>query len=110
MSFMDLALSFFAGSAAGAAYLGALWLSVRAVTRGGLSPAWLLVSAVVRLAFLLGALFWIMGGQISRLFAALVGFTLIRLAATWPGRRVEQRASRPRAASDREAGDAVDAG
>jgi F1F0 ATPase subunit 2 len=84
---LDLVLSFIVGLAAGAVYFGALWLTVRWVTRGDLAPAWLLVSAAVRLAFLMGVLFWIMDGQIDRLAAALVGFLLVRLGAIWPLRR-----------------------
>jgi F1F0 ATPase subunit 2 len=83
---VDIALSFAAGMAAGGAYFAALWLTVRWLTRYRLAPAWLLVSAVVRLAFLIAILFWIMDNDVTKLFAALAGFLVVRLAATWRAR------------------------
>lgn len=110
MSPFDLVLSFVAGAAAGAVYLAALWLCIRAVVHGGLSPAWLLASAILRLGALLGALFWIMHGDATRLIAALAGFVMVRLAATWPRPSIDQAARRSRAATHREERDAADAG
>jgi F1F0 ATPase subunit 2 len=84
MNILDIAFSFVVGLAMGALYFGALWLTVSRFTHGGMAPAWLLVSAVIRLACLVGVLFWIAGGQVSRLLAALAGFLLVRFVVTWP--------------------------
>ena len=86
MDIFALTLPFIVGMAVGAVYFAALWLTVSRVTAGSLAPAWLLVSAVFRLALLIGVLFWIMDGQLNRLLAALVGFLLVRFAAIWQAR------------------------
>ena len=95
----DLTLSFAAGLLVGAAYFAGLWFTVRRITDSGLAPLWLLVSAVVRLAFLIAALFWIMDGRWERLLAALAGVLVARLVATWTARVNDapegKRASRP---------------
>jgi F1F0 ATPase subunit 2 len=109
MNIAELTLSFVVGLTAGAAYFAALWLTVQRLTRDRLSPVWLLLSAAVRLAFLIGVLFWIMDGQLDRLFAALAGFLLIRFAAIWPIRMSKHRAREPAAITTPEAADATDA-
>lgn len=109
MNVFDLALAFAVGLAAGGVYFAALWLTVRWLADGRLAPAWLLVSAVLRLAFLIGILFWIMDGQADRLLAALAGFLLVRFAAIWPmrGRRT-RGATGSGSAPTPEASDATD--
>ena len=109
MDIFELALSFVVGLAAGAVYFAALWLTVRWLVRGGVAPIWLFASAVIRLAFLIGVLFWIMDGHLTRLFAALAGFLLVRIATTWPIRaRGRRRAQEPGTATTPEANDATD--
>lgn len=74
-----LALAFVVGLAAGAAYFAALWLTLRWFTRNSPSPAWLLLGAAIRLALLMGVLFWAADGQVERLVAAVAGFFLVRV-------------------------------
>jgi F1F0 ATPase subunit 2 len=110
MNAFDLALSFIVGLAAGAAYFAALWFTVRWLTAGRLALVWLLASAVIRVALLIGVFFWIMDGHLDRLFAALMGFLLVRLAATWPVRMGGRRhAKRQGTVPKPEATDASDA-
>jgi len=110
MDIFGLALSFAVGMAAGAAYFAALWLTVRWLARGKLAPAWLLGSAVIRLALLIGVLFWVMNGQADRLLVALAGFLLVRFATVWPIRASQKSsAEAPATASAPEASDANDA-
>lgn len=93
MDILALTPPLFVGMAAGAVYFAALWLTVSMVTAGSLGPAWLLVSALTRLALLVGVLFWIMDGQIDRLLAALAGFLAVRVATLWrirPNKRLSQ--------------------
>ena len=82
----EITISFAAGLIIGAVYFAGLWFTVRRVTDTGAAPLWLLVSAVVRLAFLVAALFWIMDGRWERLLAALAGVIVARLVATWMAR------------------------
>lgn len=91
MDFFGLMFSFCVGLASGLAYFAALWLTIRWFTQRAVSPAWLLVSAAVRLAFLIGVLFWIMDGQIEKLLAALAGFFLVRFVALRRGRAAARR-------------------
>lgn len=98
MMLFDLTLSFAAGLLVGAAYFAGLWFTVRRLTGTGLAPLWLFVSAVVRLAVLVGALFWIMDGRGEKLLAALAGVLVARLVATWTARvsdTPEAKADRP---------------
>ena len=88
MDVFNLALSFVVGLAAGGVYFAGLWLTVRGFAGGRLAPGWLMVSAVIRLAFLVAVLAWIMDGHLGRLFAALAGILLVRFAAIWPMRRL----------------------
>jgi F1F0 ATPase subunit 2 len=81
MDIASLALAFVVGLAAGVAYFAALWLTLRWFTRKSPSPAWLLAGAAIRLALLMGVLFWTTDGQIERLVAALAGFFLVRFVA-----------------------------
>ncbi len=81
--FLEIALSFAAGLAAGAVYFAGLWLTVRLFTTKRLAPPWLLLSLIVRLAVLVGAFFWIMEAGWERLLAAFGGFIAARLIATW---------------------------
>lgn len=82
----DITISFAVGLIIGAAYFAGLWFTVRRLTDTGLAPLWLFLSAIIRLALLVGALFWIMDGRWERLLAALAGILVARLAATWIAR------------------------
>lgn len=96
----DLAISFIMGLLIGAAYFVGLWLTVFRLTGMGLAPAWLFISAVVRLALLVATLFWIMDDRWERLLAALAGVLVARSIATWVTRVSEfpgaNMANRPR--------------
>lgn len=81
MDAFSLMLCFTAGLAAGAIYFAALWLTIGWFTRQSASPAWLLLGTAIRLALLIGALYWITDGQVERLLAALAGFFLVRFIA-----------------------------
>lgn len=110
MDALDLILRFAGGLVAGAAYYLALWLMVRWFTRRSAAPAWLLLGAAVRLALLMGALFWIMGGRPEGLAAALAGFFVVRLAALRWGRSAVHAppsvGASPRVPESRDAADA----
>lgn len=71
---------FLAGMALGAAYLAALWLTVRRLPRVQNPALWLIAGAALRLAILLPALLWIMDSQWQRLLACVLGFVLVRVA------------------------------
>lgn len=81
MDIPGLTLAFVVGLAAAGAYFAALWVTIRWFTRHAPSPAWLLVGAAIRLALLIGVLFWVTDGQIERLVAALAGFFIVRFVA-----------------------------
>ena|SRR3990167_3756955 len=76
---IEIALSFASGLLVGAAYFAGLWFTVRRLTGAGLAPVWLFASAIVRLALLIAALFWIVDDSWERLLAALAGI----IAARW---------------------------
>jgi F1F0 ATPase subunit 2 len=82
----EITISFAAGLIVGTAYFVGLWFTVRRLTGAGLAPLWLIISAVVRLAFLIAALFWIMDDRWERLLAALAGILVARVVATWTAR------------------------
>jgi len=110
MNAFDLLLAFAAGLAAGSAYFMALWLTIRWFTQRTASPSWLLASAAIRLALLIGVLLWIMDGQIEKLFAALAGFLLVRFVALRRGRAAgRQEPNMTAIPAGSEASDATDA-
>jgi F1F0 ATPase subunit 2 len=83
MQILDLALAFIGGMAAGAVYFAALWLTVHRFTHVRFAAVWLLASALLRIAALVGFLLWLSDGDLGRLLAAMAGFVLVRVAATW---------------------------
>lgn len=74
--------SLLAGAGLGLVYFLGLWATVRRLPTLRWAPLWLLVSLFVRLAILLGGLYWIGGGDWRRFVAALAGIVLVRLALT----------------------------
>ena len=101
MALFDLIFAFAVGLLTGAIYFAALWYTVR-----WLAPVWLLISTVLRLAFLVAVLFWVMDNDAMKLLAALAGFLVVRYGATWPLRRGDER---ERKGHDNRATEAVDA-
>jgi len=86
MNVFDIVFSFLVGLAAGAVYFAVLWLTVRWLVHNRWAPAWLLISTAGRLLFLIAVLFWIMDNDVTKLFATLAGFLVVRFAATRPPR------------------------
>lgn len=77
-----LVTTFAAGLVLGAVYLTALWLVVQRLSRSQHPGLWLLGSAVVRIGLLLAAWYGVSGGQWQGVLACLLGFILVRFAAT----------------------------
>ena len=70
-----------AGVGLGFVYFYGLWLTVRLVVSRR-TPAWLLLSALVRLTILLVGLYALGQGDWRRLVAAMGGILLVRVAMT----------------------------
>lgn len=77
-----LATNFAAGLVLGAVYLTALWLVVRRLSRSQHPGLWILGSGVFRIGLLLAAWYGVSGGKWQGVLACLLGFVLIRFAAT----------------------------
>lgn len=77
-----LATALLGGGVLGAAYFYGLWLTVRHLQQRRWAALWLLASGALRLALLLGGLFWLAGSDWRQLLAALLGVTLARLLVT----------------------------
>jgi F1F0 ATPase subunit 2 len=75
---LSLGIPFVAGLALGAAYFGALWLTIRRMAWSARPTAWLLASTAVRLGLAVGAFYVIMDGRWERLLACLAGFIVMR--------------------------------
>lgn len=71
-----------AGLGLGLLYFLGLWHTVRSLSTGRASPLWWLASLVLRLALLLGGLYWLGAHDWRRLLLALAGILLARLALT----------------------------
>ena len=85
---IPLSLAFLAGAALGAGYMAALWFSVRELAQARHPLAGLLGGAALRIGVLLGLFYLVMDGDAARLLAGLVGFVVVRTAATrWVRRR-----------------------
>lgn len=69
------------GALAGTAYLGALWLTVARLNRMRRPLLVFGASAVMRIAIILGVFGWVASLGWDKLFAALGGFVLLRIAA-----------------------------
>ena len=79
---LSLGAAFVAGAALGLVYFWGLWYTVRrqpALKRPGL---WLLLSALGRLALLLGGLYLVMAGSWQRLLVCVAGFVVMRTIMT----------------------------
>lgn len=79
---MVLTVAFVFGAALGLLYFLGLWATVRQLPTLRWAPLWLLASLVLRLALLLGGLYWIGGADWRRFMAALLGIVLVRLLVT----------------------------
>lgn len=92
MTVMPFALSFLAGLGLGTLYFAALWLSVRRLA-GGAPARTLALSAILRLAMVLGALAaaLTLGLPVTHLASAILGFFAARLTATRIVRRIGSR-------------------
>jgi hypothetical protein len=78
-----IALSFAAGAAVGAAYLGLLWVSVRYLLRGR-SPALFLGLAALRAGLFIGTVAGViaLGAGLGAIAALLLGFVTVRVGLT----------------------------
>lgn len=78
----SLALAFLAGLALGAAYMMALWHTVRRLGRAQNPVLALIGGAALRIAVLMSLFYLVMDGSWERLLACLAGFVLVRAAVT----------------------------
>jgi F1F0 ATPase subunit 2 len=81
-----------AGAALGLFYFGGLWLTVQRLTDSRRPAVWLLVSFLLRTGLLLVVLYFVMGGQLERLAAAMFGFLISRQVLIG---RLKPRPARP---------------
>lgn len=79
---VTLTTALVAGAGLGLLYFLGLWETVRRLSLLRWAPLWLLASLVLRLAILLGGLYWIGAGDWRRFVAALGGVILVRLLLT----------------------------
>ncbi len=85
MAMTSLLVSFAGGVALGAAYLAALWFTVRRIPTAGHPGLWLFFSAVVRVTLLLAGFYLVSEGRWQGIVACLFGFIVARFVATnWP--------------------------
>lgn len=83
---VTLTSAFAFGAGLGLLYFFGLWSTVRRLPLLPWAPLWLLLSLFLRLALLLGGLYWIGAGDWRRYVAALLGIILVRLVLTrWLG-------------------------
>lgn len=78
MSTAWILAAFGAGALLGLVYFLALWRTVQGLPTARQPALWTLGSLVLRLAVLLGGLYFIADGHWQRLAAALVGVVLVR--------------------------------
>lgn len=79
---LDVLTAFMAGLALGAVYFWTLWIAVRHLPRVRQGGLWLLSSACLRIGLLLAAWYWVADSGWERLLACLLGFLIVRFAAT----------------------------
>jgi F1F0 ATPase subunit 2 len=84
-----------AGALLGAAYLGALWWTVRRLPAARRPGLLLMASLAARLTLLLGGLWWVADGRWAVLAAGVAGFVLVRtvLVRRWGPSAVTGRAA-----------------
>jgi F1F0 ATPase subunit 2 len=75
---LALLLAFAAGLVLGLFYFGGLWWTVNRVATAGQPGLLMLVSMLLRSAVVLAGFWLVMGGQIDRLIACMVGFFVMR--------------------------------
>ena len=78
----EILVALLAGLTLGAAYMTALWTSVRRLGQARNPALALIGGAVLRLAVLMGAFYLVMDGSWERLLACLAGFVAVRVAVT----------------------------
>ena len=82
----SLGLAVLAGMVLGALYVAALWVAVRRLVQARRPVLGLFAGAALRLGPLFGGFYLVMDGRSERLVACLVGFLVVRVAATrWAG-------------------------
>lgn len=79
---LQLVISFTIGLALAAIYLGTLWAVVQRLPRSKRPGVLLLSSATLRIVLLLAAWYWFAQGSWEILLACLLGFLVLRFAAT----------------------------
>jgi F1F0 ATPase subunit 2 len=72
----------FAGLVLGAIFFGGLWWTVRRIAEPSAGPFGFLGSLLLRMALVLGGVYWIGDGDWRRLCACLVGFLAARILAS----------------------------
>jgi F1F0 ATPase subunit 2 len=73
-----LLFSLVGGMALGGFYFGGLWFTLTRLTRVQHPGLWITASLVVRMALVIGGLYWLFDGQWQRLLTAMLGFLLVR--------------------------------
>ena len=82
MAVTGLLISFAAGLVLGAAYMAALWFTVRRLSTVRHPGLWLFGSALVRVVALLAGFYWVSQGRWQGIVLCLLGFVAARLVAT----------------------------
>jgi F1F0 ATPase subunit 2 len=78
----SLVLALFAGLVLGAMFFGGLWWTVRRIAEPSASAFGFLGSLLLRMAVVLGGVYWVGDGDWRRLCACLVGFLAARILAS----------------------------
>lgn len=81
MSFLQLSMASAGGLGLGAAYLAALWFTLRALPRVNQPMTFLIATTAVRLGILFAGFYVISAGRGDMLLASLLGFFLMRILA-----------------------------
>lgn len=74
-----LVLAFGAGALLGIVFFGGLWFTVLNGVRSKNPALWFLGSMLLRTAIVLLGFYFVADGQLSRLFACLIGFIIARI-------------------------------
>jgi F1F0 ATPase subunit 2 len=80
---VNLLLACFVGLLVGAIFFGGLWWTVRRNLASQRPALWFFGSLLLRMAIALAGFYVVSGGDLGRLLACLVGFTLARPLVTW---------------------------
>lgn len=81
--FMQYAFAWFSGLMLGGVFFGGLWWTVKSVLSEKFSPAWLLVSWLLRMAVALTGFYLFGREHWQLLLSCLLGFVMARALVKW---------------------------